>query len=603
MKRIAIFAATLLCVCASCTRVPEMTEKEIDSAIEAMNGEMLSHTRSKPWTGGPYVPGRAGGTWYDSVMTDPKTFNHYIAERDASSSSLIAQTTDFLFDYDPTLRKWSPRAASYAIDINKQKGTLTLHCTLRDDMYWTYYDSPERIPVTSDDVVFWYDEIAGDKAFQSSGYPQQFMTMDDGSVRHIDIVKVDEKRFDFLFPRIVAEPLLAVNMNICPSFIYRPAKETGGIDAVKNLFSIASSPRYLPSAGKWYIAEYAPSQRIVLKRNPHYWNKDANGVAEPYPEEKVLQIVGDQNTDYLLFRQGKLETYQLRPEDVNEAVADQRDFTVFNAEGSLGSSLWSFNQNPVNEEKPFYSWFTKKEFRQAMSCLLNRERIIVQTYRGLAEPMYYFFSQANPYYNPDITLRWRYDIDEARKLLKRCGMEEKGGVLYDSKGALVEFDLAIPSTSTIANDIAQIIADECAKAGIKVNVRQVDFQKLVESLTATYDWQSVIISLGTPLFPSQGSNVWPSSGNLHLWHPLQASPATEWEARIDRLYSKGNYTIDRDAAFAIWNEYQRILLDECPVIYLVRPRSFFAIRNRWDQSNVYYDNLNGAMLDYVFLNQ
>jgi len=25
-------------------------------------------------------------------------------------------------------------------------------------MYWTYYDSPERIPVTSDDVVFWYDE-------------------------------------------------------------------------------------------------------------------------------------------------------------------------------------------------------------------------------------------------------------------------------------------------------------------------------------------------------------------------------------------------------------------------------------------------------------
>jgi len=101
-----------------------MTEEEIDSAIEAMNGEMLSHTRSKPWTGGPYVPGRAGGTWYDSVMTDPKTFNHYIAERDASSSSLIAQTTDFLFDYDPTLRKWSPRAASYAIDIDKQNKTI-----------------------------------------------------------------------------------------------------------------------------------------------------------------------------------------------------------------------------------------------------------------------------------------------------------------------------------------------------------------------------------------------------------------------------------------------------------------------------------------------
>lgn len=52
-------------------------------------------------------------------MSDPKTFNHYIAERDAASNSLISQTTDFLFDYDPTLRKWSPRAASYVIDIDR----------------------------------------------------------------------------------------------------------------------------------------------------------------------------------------------------------------------------------------------------------------------------------------------------------------------------------------------------------------------------------------------------------------------------------------------------------------------------------------------------
>ena len=118
-------------------------------------------------------------------------------------------------------------------------------------MYWTYYSSAEKIPVTSDDVVFLYDEIAGDKVFQSSGYPQQFTTMDDGSVRHIDIVKIDEKRFDFVFPRIVAEPLLAVNMNICPSFIYRPAKEAGGVEAVKNIFSIASSRNHFlrPASG------------------------------------------------------------------------------------------------------------------------------------------------------------------------------------------------------------------------------------------------------------------------------------------------------------------------------------------------------------------
>ena len=155
---------------------------------------------------------------------------------------------------------------------------------------------------------------------------------------------------------------------------------------------------------------------------------------------------------------------------------------------------------------------------------------------------------------------------------------------------------ATPAAITVAMMMAKPTA--MAAAG---HVRQIDFQKVIEMLTATYDWQSVIIGLGTSLFPTQGSNVWPSDGNLHLWHPLQESPATEWEARIDYLYNEGSYTLDRERAGEIWSEYQRILLEECPVIYLIRSRGFAAVRNKWDFSNLYYDNLNGLMTDWVYL--
>ena len=588
----------------SCSKLPDMTLEEIQLHSQNLNESLFQKTISKPWTGGEYKAGNVGGIWYDTILSDPKTFNQLIADRDGTSASIVSMTLEYLIDYDKYKRQWKPSAASFEIETDIEKNTLTVHYTIRDDLYWTWYNSDKKVPVTSDDFVFWYNEIDGDPSVGTGNYGSQWIVMEDGSEAHIDCIKIDDKNFDFVFPRIVADPLLTTNMELCPSFIFKPAKEKDGAEGIKALFSIDKDPKELPSCGMWYITEYIPAQRLVFTRNPNYWQKDSNGNSIPYPEQKVFQIVGDTNTDYLLFKQGQTEVYSPSPEQVEDLVANQKeDYTVFNAEGSMGASLWSFNQNPQNKDKPYYNWFTKKEFRQAMSCLFNRDRVALQTYRGLAEPKYSFFPEANPFYNPDITLKYKYDPQKAEKLLQSAGFIKKDGIYYDEKGNKVEFDLLINSGGTTANDMAQILSDECEKVGITLNVRQIDFQKLVEMITSTYDWQSILLALGSNLFPSQGANVWPSNGALHLWYPLQEKPATEWEARVDYLYNEGSYTLDHDKAKEIWDEYQEILLEQCPVIYLMRSKSFFAIRNKWDFSNVYYDNVNGLLMEHVYIKE
>lgn len=583
-----------------------MTLEEIAAASTSGTAELIEKTNSKPWHGEDYKAGTVGGSWLTSITADPKSFNLLIAERDGSTAAILAHMHDYLVDYNYITKEFTPLCAFPEVSVDDVKKTLTVTYTFRDNLYWSFYNSDKKIPVTSDDIIYWYDEIEGDPAFQSSAYNGQFVEMPDGSTERITIEKISDKKFAFHYPRIDSNPLLSTNRNFGPKFIFEPAKKANGIKGVQNLFSVATDPRTIPSMGQWFLVEYTPGQRLVFKRNPDYWRKDTNVVSFPYPEEKIVQIVSDQNTQFLLFKEGKQETYSPRPEDVDELVNNslKKDsgYSVFNAAGALSASLWSFNQNPKNSDKPYYAWFTKKEFRQAMSCLLNRSRIISQTYRGLAEPKYSFFAEANPFYDKDISLNYRFNPDQAELLLSKIGMNKNDkGILIDALGNPVEFDLTITSDNSIFNDIASIITDECAKVGITVKVRTTDFQKIVEQLTATLDWQSVMIGLGSNYFPTQGSNVWPSTGNLHLWHPLQEKPATDWEARIDYLYNEGSCSLDYNEAKKIWDEYQSILLEQCPVIYLVRPRSFFAIRNRWDFTNFYFDNIGGAITDYVWL--
>ena len=599
-----------------------MTLSEIEAARASGASELIAKTVHRPNTTNHFEVGKVGGTYNDIIMGEPKSFNMLVAEKDGTTAGVVAPMVQYLADYDIIRREWKGRIADFEIKIDEKKNKLDVIYTIKSDVYWSFYENRhEKVKVTSDDVIFWYDEIQGDEECGSSAYNSQFMPMDDGSEARITIEKIDDASFVFHFPQIVAEPILQTNMDFGPRFLYKAAKDKGGADAVKKLFTVATDPKEIPSCGPYFLTEYVPGQRLLYRRNPEFWDKDSKGESHHYPEELVYQVVGDANTAYLLFRQGKIEDYSFQPEQLEEAVRDAKNaltpdgqiiaenlektdgYTVFNADGSMNASFWSFNQNPKNQSEAFYKWFCKKEFRQAMSCLLNRERIISQTYRGLAEPTYSFFPEVNRYYNEDIILQYRYSHAHAKKLLEAAGFSRRGdGFLYDSEGNKVEFDLTINGNDTISSDIAQIIVDECKKEGITVNPRATDFQKIVDQLMTSYDWQSIIIGFGGgSLFPTQGSNVWVSDGNLHLWYPLQKSPATDWEARVDELYHKAKCIVNYEEAKPLWDEYQAIFLEECPIIYLLRRRSFFGLQNRWDMTNVYYDNLGGAETNYLYL--
>ena len=578
----------------------EMTADEALSERERARAEIIAKTVSRPG-GQEWELGAVGGTWLSSLTSDPRSFNT-LSARDGDTAKVVDGLFDSLADYDPYVREFKPQLASFTVEVDEEADTLRVIYTLRDDLYWTTLADPDtRVKVTADDVIFWYDEIAGDRELQQPGYAGQSIELADGTSARIEAERLDDLTVAFHFPRIVANPILSTNMRFGPRYVYEPAKREGGIEGLFNLFSVDTDPATIPSIGQYYIAEYDPGVRVVMVRNPNYWNKDAAGVTLPYLERVIYRIVPDKNTEFLLFKEGNRDAYTLRPEDLDELLnVEDPDFTVYNGGASLGSAFIAFNQNPDTMDPLVYSWFSQVQFRQAMSAVLNRDRIASQVYRSLAEPALHLFARANPYFDETIQQRFTYDPARARALLAEIGIRPNADELMeDGDGNLIEFDIHVGAENNIGIDVVSVFADELKGIGITANVRPIDFQKLVQMLINTYDWHVATASLGANYWPSGGSNVWQSSGNFHLWHPLQEEPATAWEARVDYLYNEGRFTVDQAQAKEIYDEYQQLLLDQVPLMYLVHPLSFVAVRNRW--GNVFYDTLGGLKDTYLYL--
>jgi len=592
---VAAFAALVW----SCAPSEELTPDEIAFQQKAQKNELVNQTVRRPG-GGEYEKGKPGGVWNDSLVDDPKTFNP-ATSKDGDSNSIIGNLLDSLLRYDPYKKIWEPEAASYEIKTDEAANTMTIEFTLRDDLVWySPADSSKSVKVTSDDAVFWYDQIDGDPAMETSAYTGEFVTLPDKSKKHIDIEKIDDRRFRLKYPEIVAFPEESANLTFGPKYVFEPVKKAKGVKGVKELWTVDTDPKTIPSMGPYYIASYKPGIGVTMKKNPRYWRKDQWGQPIPYIGTIEFKIVPNLDTAKLKFQTGELEEFSLRPQDMEDMIQKaDKDYTVYYQGPNPGSSILGWNENPKTVDPVKFKWFSDVRFRQALTYFYNADRVVSQVYRDLATPATDFFPQKNPYYDPGVKLKFTYDPEKGKALLAEAGYKLVDGKMTDPSGHPVVFDLLIVPSSNTVVDLANIYIDELKKVGITMRLQSVDFQKYLTKLTETYDWDATVVSFGTQDFPIDGINVWPSDGDLHFWYPHQDKPATAWEARVDELYHQGFVTRDHEKAAKIWTEYQQTILDNVPVFPLVHRDGFLAVKNKW--GNVRVDQIGSPDFDYLYL--
>ncbi|MBI3660798.1 hypothetical protein HY230_10080, partial [Candidatus Acetothermia bacterium] len=338
-------------------------------------------------------------------------------------------------------------------------------------------------------------------------------------------------------------------------------------------WSPAESPSEIVGLGPYVLSQYLPDQKVVLKRNPYYWKIDVNGVQLPYIDEYAYLIVGGQDTQFLKYQTGEIDAYTPRAEDWPIILKQAQEKGWETYQGGPGTPQpITLNQdidNPALREV-----FRNVKFRQALSYAIDRQTIIQSAFHGIGQAGWVPFTQRSPFWDEKETYKkYEYDAEKAKAVLDGIGLKDTNGdgIREYSDGKPIEFTLITNAGNTVREDMANLIAEDWKRIGLKVNFKAIDFNALVTQLNAR-QYEAVLVSYGiTTSEPNFIASTWKKGGSLHVWRKPNAE-LFDWEKRIDELFDLGVATYSFEEAKKYYVEFQQIVSEQLPMIFVAGVR-------------------------------
>jgi peptide/nickel transport system substrate-binding protein len=536
-----------------------------------------------------------------SVISDPKTFNYVVSNE---ASSVFSYIYEGLVTEDGLTGKVIPALAE---SWEQSPDGLQIVFTLREGLQWS-----DGAPLTADDVVFTYNDLYFNEAVPTA-IRDILRIGESGALPTVQ--KLDDRRVQFSIPEPFAPFLRNTGLAILPAHALRDS--VNQTDAQGNLLFLSkwgtdTNPADVICNGLYMLESFSPGQRVVFRRNPHYWRKDDQGNPQPYIDRLVWQTVESTDSALVQFRSGGLDILSIQPDyfSLLKREEDRGGFSIYNGGPASGTNYLAFNLNQGSRGgNPLISpiksrWFNTLAFRQAIAHAIDRPRMVNNIFRGLGELQNSPISVQSPFFlSPEDGLpTYDYDPERAKQLLLEAGFQyDAFDRLQDADGNLVRFTLITNSGNKIREAMGAQIKSDLSRIGIQVDFTPLSFNTVVGKLRASLDWEACLLGFTGGIEPNSGANVWQPNGASHHFNkaaqpgepPIEGRVVADWEAEIGRLYIEGARTLDETQRKAIYARSQIITQENLPLIYLVNPLTFSAVRDRLQP--IKFSSIGGAL--------
>jgi peptide/nickel transport system substrate-binding protein len=292
-------------------------------------------------------------------------------------------------------------------------------------------------------------------------------------------------------------------------------------------------------SGPFVFDSWEKQVEIVLKKNPSYWD-----TGRPYLDELVFKVLTDANSRMLQFQGGDLDIATAVPYSQVESLKANPDVT-FHEEAV--ARIDEFAINCTREP------FTDVKVRQAMNWAVNKDVIIQNVLFGAGQAANTYLPLM--YGHDDTILAYGYDPEKAKALLAETAVANG-----------FEAELLIATGDPVDSQVAQLVASDLEKIGIKLTVTPLEPAAKRERRNA-FDFDLNIGYYTTDIIdPDELTNfaVETDGGAFALWTQYRNDQVNQWikDARAE---------LDPEKRLKIYSDIQRQVTEDAHLIYLFYP--------------------------------
>ena len=321
-------------------------------------------------------------------------------------------------------------------------------------------------------------------------------------------------------------------------------------------------------SGPYRLAEYRTDQFYRLIENPDFWGP------APAFDEIIAPVIRDQTATFQALQAGEIDVAvrNVSPELV-QRFETQSDLAIAQGPGFASTILiMDVTQGAL----------ARPEVRQVMASLIDYRQLLDNLLLGYGTsgpPGY--LPPASPFANPATQEYTLLTPDEAQTRLGELGFSQgSDGVYADAEGNRLEFEFLTYSDNPIRLRAAELIAQDLTAGGIRVNVRTMEREALVERVWPEFDvskgrsYQLSMFGWSAPVTSQArlGSLIHtdPAIGNLNL--------AGYSNPEADALIEQAAVTTDEAERTRLLFELQEIVARDLPLITLFYEDGIFAYR-------------------------